>query len=70
MPRSVKVQLLGLDHHRAGTVAEQNASRAVLPIEDPRERFGPDHQRALELTAFQVAVGGGQGEHEARADRL
>ena len=72
MPRSVKApfSFCGLDHHRAGAVAEQHASRAVLPIEDAREGLGADHQRALELTAFQVIVGGGQGKHEARADRL
>ena len=29
-----------------------------------------DHQRALELAALQIAVGGRQSEHEARADRL
>ena len=35
-----------LEHHRAGAVAEQHAGRAVLEVEDAREHFGADHQRA------------------------
>ena len=41
------VALLRLQHDRPGAVAEQHASRAVLPVEHARERLRADHQRAL-----------------------
>ena len=50
--RQSAVQLLGLDHDGAGAVAEQDAGRAILPIEDAGEGFGADHQSALELPLF------------------
>ena len=46
----------GIEHDRAGTVAEQHAGRAVAPIDDARERLGSDHQRALEGSALEQAV--------------
>ena len=38
-------------HERAGAVAEQDAGRAVLPVEDPAEGFGADHQRRSAVAA-------------------
>ena len=60
----------GLQHHRAGAVAEQHAGRAVLPVEQARKGFGADHQRALVRAGGEELVGGGDGEDEAGADRL
>ena len=62
--------LLRLEHDRAGAVAEQHAGGAVVPVENAREGFGADHERALERASVQEIVGGRQPIHEARADRL
>ena len=59
-----------LQHDRPGAVAEQDAGRAVLPVEDAREGLGADHQRALVRAGGQELVGGRHGEDEAGADRL
>ncbi len=59
-----------LHDHRARAVAEQDAGGAVGPVEDAREGLRPDHQRALEIAALQVLVGGRDREHEAGTDRL
>ena len=72
MPRSLALArlLLRLQDDSAGAVAEQHAGAAVVPVEDPREGLGADHQRALEVAGAQQTVGGRQREDEARADRL
>jgi hypothetical protein len=36
----------GFEHNRAGAIAEQDAGRAVGPVENARERFGADDQNA------------------------
>src|SRR6266853_1468300 len=61
---------LGLKHHGAGAVPEQDAGATVVPIENSRKRLGPDHQRPLERARAQVAVRGGKREDKTRADRL
>src|SRR5690606_7951762 len=38
--------LLQLQHDRASAVAEQHTGGTVLPVEDAREGFGADDQRA------------------------
>src|SRR6202035_205223 len=43
---------------------------AVVPVENPRESLGADHQRALERAAAQEIVGGGEREDEPGAYRL
>ena len=62
--------LLRLQHDGAGAVAEQHAGGAVVPVENAREGFGADHQRALERAGAQEIVGGRQRKDEARAHRL
>ena len=62
--------LLRLHHHRTGAVAEQHTGGAVFPIEDARERLGPDHQCALIGTGAQQRVGDRDGIDEARTHRL
>ena len=57
-------------HDRACAVTEQNAGRAVVPIDDAAERFRADDQSLFRHAAFNVGVGSGQGVHKARADRL
>ena len=61
---------LGLQHQGAGTVAEQHAGAAILPIENARERLCADHQGALRLAALDEVVGDVRRIDEARADRL
>ena len=59
-----------LEHHRAGTIAEQHAGRAIVEIQDAREHFRADHQRALGTAGLDHGIGHGQGVDEAAADRL
>ena len=40
---------LGAEHDRAGAVAEEDAGRAIGPVEDAREGLGADDQRLLRL---------------------
>ena len=35
-------------HHGAGAIAEQHAGAAVVPVQNPREGLGADHQSPLE----------------------
>jgi hypothetical protein len=42
-----------LENHRAGAIAEQNAGRAIVPVENSTESFRTDHQRAARLTTAQ-----------------
>src|SRR5262249_25532171 len=37
-------------HHRTRTVAEQNTSRAVLPVQQATERVGTDNQGVANLS--------------------
>ena len=72
MPRSEVVArlLLGFKHNGAGTVSEQHAGAAVVPVENSRECLGADHQRALERAGAQEIVRGGKRENKPRANRL
>ena len=46
-----------LEHDRAGTVAEEDDRRAVVPVEDAREDVAADDERAFRETG---------GEHPVR----
>src|SRR5439155_16181840 len=61
---------LRLQRDRAGTVAEQYAGGAVVPIEDARKGLRVDHQRTLEFAGLEQTVDGRKPEHEARTRRL
>ena len=67
---AVALALAGLEHQRAGAVAEEHAGRAVLPVEDAGEGLGPDHQRVPRLPGLEEVVGDGERVDEAGADRL
>ena len=45
------------EHHRAGAVAEQDAGRAIAPVEQPREHLGADHQRRIGQSRLDLRVG-------------
>ncbi len=62
--------LLRVQHDGAGAVAEQHAGGAIVPVENAREGFRADHQRALEGSAAQEIIRGRNREHKARAHRL
>ena len=55
-----------LQHDGAGPVAKQHAGPPVGPVEDAREGFGADDQRAPMRAGGQELVRGGDREHEAR----
>src|SRR2546421_4978566 len=61
---------LRVEHDRPSAIAEQHASASVVPVQNPREGLGTDHQRALEGAGAQETIGSGQREDKARADRL
>ena len=58
--------LAALEHHRAGTVAEQDGRRAVLPVDDARHRLRADQQHAVQ-PGSQEAVGRHQAVDEPGA---
>src|SRR3546814_17970970 len=51
MRRQDAGRVAGLEHHRAGAIAEQHAGASVTPVKQAREHFGTDHQCALRLAA-------------------
>jgi hypothetical protein len=55
---------------RTGAIAEENAGRAVVPVEDAGESLRPDHQHALGQTTTYIGVSSRDGINEAGADRL
>ncbi len=59
-----------LQHHCSGTVAEQDAGRSILPVDDARQGLGADHQRTLRGAAGNEAVGHAQRIDETAAGRL
>src|SRR5438034_3876028 len=61
---------LGFKHDGAGAVAEQHAGCPVVPVENPRERLGADHQSALEGARAQKIVRAGEAKYEPRTYRL
>ena len=56
------VAFLGLEHHRSGSIAEQDAGRTVFPVEDSAEGLGTDHQRG--------SAGSGADHRIGDADRI
>ena len=61
---------IGLEHHRAGAVAEQHAGAAIVPVQHPGQGLGADHQRGLRRTGADELVGDGQRVDEAGAGRV
>src|SRR5579885_1259751 len=59
-----------LQNDRARAVAEQNASAAILPVENARESFRADHECRVERAGAQILVGSRKREDETRAYRL
>ncbi len=53
---------LGIEYDGAGAIAEQHAGAPVVPVENPRECLGTNHQSALERAAAQEIVRGGECE--------
>ena len=64
------VTLGGLQHHRAGTVSEQDTGRPVLPVENARKGLRADHQCIACLTKPEKIIGDRKRIDEARADGL
>ena len=58
----VALALVGLQHDRAGAVAEQHAGAAVVPVEDARHGLGADHQHGLGLAGADEVVGDRQAD--------
>jgi hypothetical protein len=65
----VRGRVLRLEHDRARAVAEQHAGGAILPVEQPAEGLGADHQRAAVRAGADHAVRHLHRVEEARADR-
>src|SRR5689334_1043228 len=61
---------VGGEHDCAGAVAEEHAGAAIVPVEDAREDFRADHQRAFRLAGADEVVGGREAVDEAAAHRL
>ena len=57
----------GLEHHRAGTVAEEDAGGAVGVVGVAGERLGADHHCCRDLSRDDELAGDVQGVEEARA---
>ena len=69
MPGAVLGDVLRLEHDRAGTVAEQDAGAAILPVEHAAEGLCADHQRLRAHAGAQQRIGGRERVEEARAHR-
>ena len=61
---------VGFEDHGARPVREQHAGRAVLPIDDARERLGADHECALRFAQAHELVGNAERIEKAGARRL
>ena len=57
-------------HDRAGAVAEQHAGAAVGPVDEARQAFDADHERALRLAEADVLVGDRERVDETAAGGL
>ena len=66
----VALAVIGLQHHRAGAVAEQHAGGAVGPVQQPAHAFGADQKNGAGLAAADEIVGHRQAIDEAGANRL
>ena len=60
---------IATQHHRPGAVAEQDAGRAVAPVEQAREHLGSDHQHRLGKPGGDLRVALRQCVDEAGAGR-
>ena len=64
-----RVAVASPEHNGARAVAEQDAGRAILPVEDAAERFRPDDQRVGRRACADHAFRDRDGIKKARADR-
>src|SRR6516165_9447673 len=62
--------LLGVEHHGASAVAEQDAGAAVGPIPNSRKSLRTDHQRAPKRTSSHERFFSRQAINEARTHGL
>ena len=62
--------LFGAQHDRAGTVAEQHAGAAIVPVEDAGEGLGANHQCGRGKARLDQAVGHRKAIDEAGANGL
>ena len=71
-PRSALVPslLVGLQHERAGAVAEQHAGRAVGPVHQARHGLRADQKHGLGLPGLDEIVGDREAVDEAGTHRL
>src|SRR3989344_5248404 len=60
----------GAQHHGAGAVAEQHAGTAVGPVDDARQGFGANHERAACRAGANEFLGDRQGVDKTGAHRL
>ncbi len=61
---------VGLEHHRAGAIAEQHAGGAIGPVGHAAHGFGADHQRRPGIAGADELVGHRQAIDEARTGRV
>ncbi len=61
---------LACNNHSTRAIAEQYASRAIIPIQNARQHFRANHQRSLGLSAAYVQVCGIHGIDETAAHSL
>jgi hypothetical protein len=62
--------VVGCEHHCAGAVTEKHAGGPVIPVQDPREDFGTNHQGATRDAAADEPIRRRQRVNEAAADCL
>src|SRR4051812_16136397 len=62
--------LLRSKHDRAGTIAEQDAGGAILPIEDAAESLRTDDERGFGRAGAQHRVRDREGVEEAGTDGM
>jgi len=59
--------LRGIENDGACAIAEQHAGLTIRPIDNPRHRFGTDHERATSLTGAHELIGHSQCVDESAA---
>src|SRR4029079_18801219 len=64
------LRFLGAEDERACPVTEEDAGPAVLPVEDPAERFRADDERGLRSARPKHRIGDRERIKESRADGM
>ena len=62
--------VVGLQYHRAGTVAKQHAGVAIVPVQHPGQGFRTDYQRGPGCAATDEFIRHGQRIDKARASGI